>query len=167
MSEKVEFAKTKKRKALNNWHPLKETLAIRFIEEEDIQQKRHMTKGSIHLCQLGENLGSEQNEERPVVIVSNDRINATSTNVKVVPLTKKLKTKEITNRKGEVQVVPRIRTHFFLKKEKYDFLDYDSAAKTEEVTTVSKIRMGKHLGNIDSGDFEKIKSRLKWVFDFK
>lgn len=166
MSTRIELAKTKKKTALDKWIPEKEILAIRFIEEEEVQKNRNMVRGSIHLCQLGENLGSEQNEERPVIIVSNDRINSTSTNVKVVPLTKTLKTKTRKNRKGVVQEVPRVGTHFFLRKNKYPFLTYDSAAKVEEVTTVSKVRIGKHLGNLEPVDLDKVQSRLKWVFDF-
>lgn len=166
MDSRIEKAKQSKKSSLDKWVPKKEVLAMRFIEEEKSQQERNMVKGSIHLCQLGENLGSEQNDERPVIIVSNDRINSTSTNVKVIPLTKTLKTKMKKNRKGVIQEVPRVSTHFFLRKNKYTFLDYDSAAKVEEVTTVSKIRIGKHLGNLVPEDVEKIKSRLKWVFDF-
>ncbi len=165
MTDKIELAKIKKEADLNEWYPKKTEMAKRFIEEEQKQKKRNMVKGAIHLCQLGQNLGSEQSEERPVIIVSNDRINSSSTNIKVIPLTKTLKTKTIINRKKVEQVVPRVGTHYFLKKGKYPFLDFDSAAMAEGVTTVSKIRIGKHLGNLTSDDLQKVLSRLKWVFD--
>lgn len=165
MSDELEIIKQQKEKDLNEWHPRKIEMAKRFIDEEAKQKGRNMVKGSIHLCELGENVGSEQSEERPVIIVSNDRINSTSTNVKVIPLSKTLKTKTITNRKGKTQVVPKVGTHFFLKKEKYKFLTYDSAAMAEGITTVSKIRLGKHLGDMTPDDLNKVLSRLKWVFD--
>ena len=161
---RIEKEKTEKEKALNEWHPRKITMAKRFIEEEEIQKARNMVKGAIHLCELGENIGSEQSEERPVIIVSNDRINSTATNVKVIPLSKTLKTKTITKR-GKTQTVPRVGTHFFLYKSKYTCLTYDSAAMAEGITTVSKIRLGKHLGNLTPEDLNKVLSRLKWVFD--
>jgi mRNA interferase MazF len=163
---KIESDKNKKEQALDVWHPKKIGMAKRFIEEEAKQKGRNMVKGAVHLCELGENIGSEQSEERPVIIISNDRINSTATNVKVIPLSKTLKTKTVTNRKGKTQVVPKVGTHFFLYKSKYTFLDYDSAAMAEGITTVSKIRIGKHLGNMDPKDLEKVLSRLKWVFDF-
>lgn len=161
----IELAKQAKEVAIDNWTPIKKQLAKEIIQDEAKQKARNFVKGAVHLCQLGENIGSEQSEERPVIIISNDRINSTSTNVMIVPLSKTLKTKEITNRKGKKVKVPRVRTHFFLKKNKYTFLDYNSAAMVEGINTVSKVRIGKHLGNIDPGDFEKIISRLKWVFD--
>lgn len=169
MSEKlskIEQVKVDKEKALSEWHPRKVVMAKRFIEEESTQKARNMVKGAIHLCELGENIGSEQSEERPVIIVSNDRINSTASNVKIIPLSKTLKTKTITNRKKKTQVVPKVGTHFFLYKSKYTFLDYDSAAMAEGITTVSKIRLGKHLGNLTPDDLNKVLSRLKWVFDF-
>lgn len=162
---KIKLVKQKKEKDLNAWQPRKVKMALEFIDDEQIQQKRNFVKGAIHLCELGENIGSEQNEERPVLIVSNNRINSTATNVKVIPLSKTLKTKEITNRKGKKQSVPKLGTHFFLKKDKYSFLTYDSAAMAEGITTVSKIRLGKHLGEISEDDLRKVLSRLKWVFD--
>lgn len=161
----VELAKKQKEQALKEWHPQKIVIAKRYIEEVEKQKQRHLVKGAVHLCELGENIGSEQSQERPVIIISNDRINSTSTNVKIIPLTKTLKKKTVTNRKGKIQVVPRVGTHFFLMKDKYKFLDYDSAAMADGITTVSKIRLGKHLGNIFQDDLNKILSRLKWVFD--
>lgn len=163
---RIEFIKQKKEKALNQWQPRKVKMALAFIEDEKKQRERNFVKGAVHLCELGENVGSEQNEERPVLIVSNNRINSSSTNVMVIPLSKTLKTKVGTNRKGKKQIVPKLGTHYFLKKVQYNFLTFDSAAMAEGITTVSKIRLGKHLGEISEDDFKKILSRLKWVFDF-
>jgi len=88
---KKNFKKEKKEKALNAWNAVKIILAKEFIDDEKTQINRKPVKGSVHLCQLGENIGSEQGEERPVIIVSNDRINSTSPNVVIVPLSKTLK----------------------------------------------------------------------------
>lgn len=164
--DRIELNKQHKEKALNTWHPLKLSMAKRFIDEEKTQISRSLSKGSIHLCQLGENIGSEQSEERPVIIVSNDRINSTSPNVMIIPLSKTLKKKTIKNRKGVIQEVPKVGTHFFLTKNNYSFLDYDSAAMAEGITAVSKIRIGKHLGSISDKDLTAVLSRLKWIFDF-
>ncbi|WP_226530869.1 type II toxin-antitoxin system PemK/MazF family toxin [Metabacillus niabensis] len=162
----IEQAKIAKETAIDQWIPRKKELAKEFIQDEAKQKARNLVKGSVHLCELGENIGSEQSEERPVIIVSNDRINSTSTNVKIIPLSKTLKTKQVVNRKKRTITVPKVKTHFFLMKSKYKFLTYDSAAMAEGITTVSKVRLGKHLGSVDPDDLEKIMSRLKWVFDF-
>lgn len=45
---------------------------------------------------------------------------------------------------------------------KYTFLDYDSNAKSEDITTVSKIRIGKHLGDItEAQDIRNLEKRVK------
>lgn len=162
MNRKKETAKQEKETALNNWHPEKITLAKRFIDEEQTQKSRNLSMKNIHLCELGENIGSEQANKRPVLIVSNDRINSSSTNVTIIPLTTNLKKKTLNNGK----TVPRLQTHYFLKKQKYTFLDRESATMAEGVRAISKIRIGKHLGEIDNKDFKAIMKRLKWVFDF-
>lgn len=156
--------KMEKTRALDEWHKNKVVLAHEWIDDEEKQMARTIVQGGIHLCELGENIGTEQNGERPVLIISNDRINTTSGSIKVIPLSKRLKTKVITDRKGKQKTVPRLASHYFLKREKYTFLARDSAVKAEELTTVNKVRLKRHLGNIDSNDLQKILNRVKWVF---
>ncbi|MEW5208098.1 type II toxin-antitoxin system PemK/MazF family toxin, partial [Bacillus cereus] len=67
--------KTQKSAALTRWHSNKITLAHRWIDDEVTQKQRRMVQGAIHLCELGENVGSEQNKKRPVLIISNNNIN--------------------------------------------------------------------------------------------
>lgn len=153
--------KTQKSAALTRWHSNKITLAHRWIDDEITQKQRRMVQGAIHLCELGENVGSEQNKKRPVLIISNNNINKNNTNVVVIPLSSKLATK--TNKKGTV--IPRYSTHYFLKKSKYTFLDSDSSVKTEHIATVSKVRLDAFLGKIDQDDIDKVSIRLKTLFD--
>ncbi|KYD18751.1 hypothetical protein B4119_4041 [Parageobacillus caldoxylosilyticus] len=35
----------------------------------------------------------------------------------------------------------------------------------EELTTVNKVRLKQHIGNINEDDLNKIMNRVKWVFD--
>lgn len=162
----LKHKKQEKETALNNWHLKKVSMSKKFIDEEETQKSRNMARGSVHLCELGENIGSEQGDERPVIIISNNRINSTSSNVLVIPLSKTLKKKTITNRKKKRIEVPKVKTHYFLKKNKYTFLDYDSSAMTEGLKVVSKIRIRKHLGEIsDPKDLNAILSRIKWIFE--
>nr|WP_251137733.1 type II toxin-antitoxin system PemK/MazF family toxin [Exiguobacterium sp. s168] len=47
-----------------------------------------VSRGEIWNCELGTNLGSEQSETRPVLIIQNDDSNKVSPNTIVVPLTR-------------------------------------------------------------------------------
>ncbi|GGA50349.1 type II toxin-antitoxin system PemK/MazF family toxin [Paenibacillus physcomitrellae] len=165
------FARLKKQKEeqILKWKPIKIQLAHYWIDNEKTQMSRKMTRGAVHFCNFGENIGCEQNEERPVIIISNNTVNSTSGNVLVIPLTKNLKAK--TNFKTGQAVltkdgmpVPRFQSHYFLFKHKYDFLAFDSAAKTEETTSVSKVRLKEHLGNLDEEDINRLENRVKWTF---
>lgn len=84
--ERLRLKKVDKKAKLDEWHPKKIALANEWIENEQTQMKRPIIRGAIFTCELGENIGTEQNGERPVLILSNDRINRTSGNVKVAPL---------------------------------------------------------------------------------
>lgn len=160
--------KKEKESALRTWIEQKVTLANHWIDDEKKQKGRGIIRGGIYMCELGENIGAEQGEYRPVLVVSNDLINSTSGNVTVIPLTKNLKKKVKKDKSGKVIEVlnqPQYRSHYFLKINKYNFLEYNSAVLGEETKTVSKVRLGEHKGNIDSDDMDKIMIRVKWVLD--
>ncbi|WP_309479441.1 type II toxin-antitoxin system PemK/MazF family toxin [Brevibacillus agri] len=169
IQEKIQKSKDQKERRINEWVPKKVKLAHDYIENEETQKKRGIVRGAVHLCQFGENIGSEQNEERPVIVISNDTINANSGNVLVIPLTKTLKKKIGRNGKPiytkDGMPIPRYDSHYFLFKKKYDFLTYDSAVKAEETTSVSKVRLTQHLGTVDDpNDLQRLEVRVKWVF---
>lgn len=158
----TEESKTEKSTALKKWIPIKNELSDKWILNEETQRKRPISKGAIMICELGENIGSEQNKKRPVLVVSNQYINQGNT-VIVVPLSTKLKTK--TNKNGKI--VPRYLSHYFLKQENYPFLKSDSAVKCENIRTISKVRLTDYLGLISDDDYKKIESRIKNIFDFQ
>ena len=147
-----------KYKALLEWQMKKIDLSCDWIDNSQTQISRHPIQGAIHQCQLGENIGNEQGEHRPVLIVSNNTMNSTSGNVVIVPLTKSLKTKTVNGR-----IVPRYPTNYFLYTNNYSFLQHDSAVLANEVRSISKVRLGAHLGSIDQDDLEKVLARLKRV----
>lgn len=161
VDRKVEALKRAKEEKILAWQSTKLEMAKSWFDQEKTQMQRRMARGAIHFCNFGENIGCEQNDERPVVVVSNNMVNSTSGNVLVVPLTKNLKIR--TNRTKTDKPIPRFQSHYFLFKSKYDFLAFDSAAKTEEMTSVSKIRLKEHLGNLDEEDMKRIETRLKWT----
>ncbi|MEK4026968.1 type II toxin-antitoxin system PemK/MazF family toxin [Sporosarcina sp. FSL W7-1283] len=166
----VKERKEEKEDALRTWIEKKIDLAHEWIENEKKQTSRGIIRGGVYMCELGENIGAEQGEYRPALVVSNDLINSTSGNVSVIPLTKNLKKKVRRDKQGKVIEVlnqPRLSSHYFLRKDKYVFLDHDSAVLGEETKTISKVRISEHRGDIDPGDMDRIMTRVKWVYGFK
>ena len=51
---------------------------------------REVLRGNIYLANLGENIGSVQRGERPVVIVQNNKGNKYSPTITVIPVTTKI-----------------------------------------------------------------------------
>lgn len=162
---------------IRTWTEEKVVTSKEWIENEETQIKRNLIRGGVYMCALGENIGSEQGELRPVIVISNDLINTSSGNVYIVPLTKNLKKKikKDSNRNvvrdGRGNLVfldePKLQSHYFLKKKKYNFLEHDSAAMAEVSRAVSKIRIKTHLGTLDTGDLKRISTRLEWVLGIK
>ncbi|KIO58742.1 hypothetical protein B4143_4369 [Bacillus subtilis] len=149
-----------KHQKLEEWNIRKKELAKNWIENKQSLRGRGIVQGGIYLCELGENLGSEQNsnigEDRPVIVLSNNTINSTGENIIVAPLSKTLKFRKGTN-------IPKYRSHYFLFTKKYSFLTYDSAIKAEEMKAVSKVRLNKKLGEISKEDFKRIITRVNWT----
>lgn len=157
--EPMDKIKTAKEQALRAWGEDKINLAHRWIDDEKKQSGRNFVRGAIHKAELGENIGTEQGEYRPIIIISNDLINSTSGNVLVLPLTKSLKFKIIDGKK-----VPKFRSNYFLFNEKYSFLEHDSAVLIQDARSISKVRIGGFKGILEVDDLKKIISRVKWVF---
>lgn len=163
----IEKQKEEKEAALKVWSEKKISLSKDWIDNSKTQKARGIIRGGVYMCELGENIGAEQGEHRPALVVSNDMINSSSGNVSVIPLTKNLKKKVRRDKQGNIIEVldkPRLNSHYFLKKSKYSFLDHDSAVLGEETKTISKIRIGEHKGDIDDGDMNRIMNRVKWVY---
>lgn len=163
MHHSIENEKKEKEIRINKWCQRKKELSNNWIENKIKLRKRGIIQGGIYLCELGENVGSEQNsnpgEDRPVIVISNNTINSTSNNVIIAPLSKTLKYKS----DGKT---PKYKSHYFLYKEKYSFLSQNSAVKTEEVRTVSKVRLNKKLGEVEPQDLKKIMKRADWTIEF-
>ena len=50
-------------------------------------QKRIVFRGQVYFCELGEGAGSEENKERPCIIIQNNLGNKNSGNIIVAPIT--------------------------------------------------------------------------------
>ncbi len=147
---------------LVQWHVAKFSIALRWIDTQEDQQKRPIVQGAIFACDFGNNIGNEINKTRPCVVVSNNTMNIHDGNVVVVPLTKTQKVKLGSDRK-----IPRYPTHYFLHKEKYIFLADDSTVVCSQMRSVSRIRLTTFIGMVDDEDLNRIFLRIKAVFGFK
>lgn len=140
--------KLDKSRKLSSWFVSKEILCHDWIDSTDVSRNRKIKQGEIYMCELGENLGYEICKTRPVLIISADQYSS-SGQVTIIPLTS-------TPRK--------IRVHYVLKKNKYNFLMNDSTLKVDQTKSVSTARLTARIGRIDTDDLTRVKTRLKTLF---
>lgn len=153
----IENEKQSKKQRLANWAISKEELSYEWIENSGNFKNRYIKQGDIFICELGENIGHEQNKGRPVLILSNTRYNENGL-ATIAPLTSTIRADDN---------VLKIKTHYVLRKENYDFLENNSTVLVENIKTVSSVRLGNYIGNIEESDFSAIKTRLKTLFNIK
>lgn len=63
------------------------TKKYRLIKKVPTAIRRTVYRGQVYWCEFGENVGSEQSERRPALILSNNPANRSSPNVLVAPIT--------------------------------------------------------------------------------
>lgn len=147
-----------KEEKLDSWHNSKKEISGKWISNQKKYKNRKINQGEVYFCEIGENIGHEQNKHRPVLVVSENRYNKNGM-VTIVPLTKTLKKN---SKNGPVQ-----KTHYFLKQANNLFLHNDSAVLCEHVKSVSVSRIDNYLGKINKKDFNLIQIRLKSLFGLK
>ncbi|EJE05110.1 type II toxin-antitoxin system PemK/MazF family toxin [Staphylococcus epidermidis] len=148
--ESNSLEKQNKTTKLNIWSISKEELAHEWIDLDKSKRNRNLRQGDVVFCELGENLGYEINKPRPVLVVSDTRY-STQGQFVGIPLTKN-NTRRI------------MATHYTLYKSKYSFLRYDSCVKTEQLKSLSAIRVDQKIGSIDQRDLNSVKIRLNSLF---
>lgn len=116
-------------------------------------------RGTVLTAFLGENIGHEKSMMRPVVILSNEQINRTSSNVIVAPLTDAKNKIDI--KTGKVRLLP---SQYELKKSDCSFLTFDSIIQFEDVRSISKERLGTSLGIVPVHVQRNYKNRIKETF---
>lgn len=109
--------------------------------------EKEINKGDIFYANLDGAVGSEQQGNRPVVIVQNDIGNKYSPTTIILPLTKKL------NRKT------RIPTHFNINKA--ENIKCDSTILAEQIRVIDKKRLGKKIGKLDDNTINIIDCKMK------
>lgn len=101
-------------------------------------------RGEIWTCQLGKNIGSEENKIRPVIIIQNNTGNEKSPTTIIVP---------ISNRPKKIAVHIRLRnTDYNLAQGETEFIT--GTILCEQIKIVSKARLGRHIATLKD-DFVK------------
>lgn len=114
-------------------------------------------RGAVAFVELGENVGNEMSDKRPVLVVSNDQMNRTSNNVIVAVLTK-------ASNKSVLGVAKILPTQYEMFKKDFPFLSYDSIVLFENIVCVSKKRLDKPIGVVPKTEMDKMSDRIKRTF---
>lgn len=157
---------------------VKDKINYNRISKFNSNKRRQVLHGQIWYCDLGYNIGTEKNKMRPVLVMSNNRINNSE---KVVVVC-------ITDAKGKTNAnnLPAQDSWFLLYSDTededkmiclgrqvpasmhtYAFLDKDSMVQCEEIRAVSKSRLDAArgcIGTLTPDDFELVKGKFRRAY---
>lgn len=113
-------------------------------------------RGEIWTCQLGKNIGSEENKIRPAIIIQNNTGNDKGPTTIIVPISNRPK---------------KIATHIEIRKDDYKLVASEKSMITgtvlcEQIRVVSKIRLGRHVATLEDDFLNNIlRPKLKLSID--
>ena len=113
----------------------------------------NIKRGEIHLAALDPTLGKEISNTRPVVIVSNDKNNAFSGTVTVLPISSQNLDK----------VYP---FEVFLSKGTGN-LPKNSKVKADQIRTIDRARIIKPIGTLASATMEQVEKAIRLHLDLQ
>ncbi len=116
---------------------------------------KQIYRGGIFHAELGYgNIGGEKNKTRPVIVISQNRLNNGNT-VVIAPLSTKFKRKK--------NGLPLYSNHYLLTKKKYPDLDKDSVVKFEDIRSIDVVRLRDIMCNVDKQDMGRMKRNLLFM----
>lgn len=151
---------------LDIWNTNKKLMAKSFFENENEILEMTVSKGEVFNCVVGENLGHEQCDTRPVVVVSSTFINCRTSTVLIAPLSTNVVKKRII-KNGRERYVPKFSTQVLLKPKQYNFLSDESVVKLDQLKTVSKDRLLTKLGNLEDNTIKFIDKKICKYLDIE
>ncbi|OPY61136.1 MAG: mRNA interferase MazF [Pelotomaculum sp. PtaU1.Bin065] len=110
-------------------------------------KKRKVERGSVYVCKFGRGIGSEQEKERPCVVIQNQNGNDKSPNTIVAPITH-------TNSKLDVVI---------LIKTQYDSMGnilLNGNVLLGNIVTISKARLGSFITELPKDEMDKIDNAI-------
>lgn len=112
-------------------------------------------RGEIWTCELGQNIGSEENKIRPVIILQNDTGNVNAPTTIVVP---------ISNRPKRIAVHIALRSGDFILVEG-EKMEITGTVLAEQIRVVSKARLGRHVATLNDKFMKLLDSKIKISLD--
>ena len=109
-------------------------------------------KGDVYFASLNPIVGSEQDGERPVVVVQNNLANKHSPTIIVVPITTVLKRMDLP-------------THIPISKNR--FLKKDSIILVEQIRVIDKKRLKAYLGHLKPEQMKLVDNAIVNIFELK
>ncbi|MCY6959219.1 type II toxin-antitoxin system PemK/MazF family toxin [Clostridium brassicae] len=108
-------------------------------------------RGEIWTCELGQNVGSEENKVRPVIIIQNNTGNKKAPTTIVAPISNRPK---------------KIAVHIELREDDYKLENGEKNHVTgtilaEQIKVVSKARLGRHIATVNKEFMKILDSKLK------
>lgn len=106
---------------------------FRLMSKVDSARSRRIHRGQIYWCQFGENIGSEQCQRRPAVVLQHNPANRTSPNTIVAPITNSGDSNSAVYPLNRPDTSP-VKGHVLLGN----------------IVTVSKARLGDYIDKLDA-----------------
>jgi mRNA-degrading endonuclease toxin of MazEF toxin-antitoxin module len=129
--------------------------AIKMNDNVPNRSKVIPKRGEIWTCELGQNIGSEENKIRPVIILQNDTGNVNAPTTIVVP---------ISNRPKRIAVHIALRSGDFILVEG-EKMEITGTVLAEQIRVVSKARLGRHVATLNDKFMKLLDSKIKISLD--
>ncbi|MCS6142283.1 type II toxin-antitoxin system PemK/MazF family toxin [Latilactobacillus curvatus] len=153
----------KKEEDLNYWHQKKIKVATKEITFRPVLSQMSLRAGALYWANLGENIGTEQNKFRPVIILSTERIN--NGDAIIAPLSTKNGTVDSNYKPLNLEfIIKKINIENLNEESKLVIKDY-SVVKVGQIRLLNSARFDEKIGNISPDLLNKIKIRIKTIFD--
>lgn len=129
--------------------------AIKMNDNVPNRSKVIPKRGEIWTCELGQNIGSEENKIRPVIVLQNDTGNVNAPTTIVVP---------ISNRPKRIAVHIALRSGDFILVEG-EKMEITGTVLAEQIRVVSKARLGRHVATLNDKFMKLLDSKIKISLD--
>lgn len=106
-------------------------------------------RGDMYVADLGQGIGSKQANERPVVIIQNNKGNHYADTTIIVPITSQMK----------AQIPNHVIIHYGI------LTKYQGCVLTEQIRTISVLRLKKYIGRLSEKDIRRIEKALRISLD--
>ena len=128
-----------------------------IIKVEKNHKGRFLKQFDIIFADFGTGQGHEKQGKRPCIVLSNNIMNRSSSNIVVAPLTKY---SNKIDKSGKAKI---LNTHVILSKKFYKQLPYTSIVQVEDIRSISKDRVVEWIGDLSGRDQELIHGAERFV----